>query len=612
MCGIAGIAHFDPARPIDEPQISRMADELIHRGPDGAGTAVFGNIGLGHRRLSIIDLETGDQPMLSADRQLALIYNGELYNYIEVRRELQALGRHFVTESDTEVVLQAYDEWGTDCLSRFNGMWAFALWDARKHQLFCARDRLGEKPFYYSIWDESLYFGSEIKALAAGGVPRVFNEEMLDALLSMTYLPAPYTAYVGIKKLPAGCFLVLQGSKVRVQRYWQYPCRPRQELRTDSKAIHMEFEQLFDESVRLRMRSDVPVGAFLSGGLDSGAVVSAMCKATPERVRTCTIGFHADPGDERSHARLVAGAFNTDHVERVMSPEDAGRLFEKLAWHFDEPFGDTSIFPTYIVSGLARERTTVALTGDGGDEVLGGYPIHQTEKLADMWQRLPATIARPALGFAQFTAKSFGRQRIVRGLATISDDFASRLLTKQVGFHSSVRRSLLGDNPRVRPAQEFIDEALMASEATDNLGLLNFWLHTVALPERYLCKVDRCSMAQSLETRVPFLDVRLVELLADVSPAIKMPWLVRKAVLRRTVGKRLPAPLLWSGKRGFDPPLQSWFGPEGPLSSAAMRGLETTGLFVKDAMRQFHESGSDSRVMGIWALAALGIQANSM
>ena len=396
MCGIAGILQFDRLRPDAGAVVHGMTETLVHRGPDGSGCFTRGSVSLGHRRLSIIDLATGEQPFISEDRKLVLVYNGELYNYIEIRQQLKNLGRRFRTESDTEVILQAYDEWGTDCLSRFNGMWAFALWDERRQRLFCSRDRMGEKPFYYALWNDSFMFGSEMKALFAAGVPRDFNEEMLDALLCFTYLPAPYTCYTAIQKLPAGCYLTVEDGKVRLERYWEAPSRPAADLRTDSLAIYSEFEQLFEDSVRLRMRSDVPVGAFLSGGMDSASVVAAMSATSSRPVKTCTIGFDAADSDERALARLVANAFNTDHVESLVEREHAELLLSKLAWHFDEPFGDTSSLPAYEVSRVARELVTVVLTGDGGDEVLSGYPVHQSEKLISWWSTLPGLGAGPS------------------------------------------------------------------------------------------------------------------------------------------------------------------------------------------------------------------------
>lgn len=616
MCGIAGLFRSVGLLPTDETIVAAMTESLVHRGPDGGGVVTIGCVALGHRRLSIIDLATGDQPFVSADRQLAIVYNGELYNYVEIREELRTLGRIFRTESDTEVILQAYEEWGTDCLARFNGMWAFALWDSRNRSLFCARDRLGEKPFFYSEHGGALLFGSEIKALFAAGQPRELDEEMLDAILCFTYLPAPYTAYRGIRKLPAGCFLVADSRGVRVQRYWQMPSYRAEDLRRDGPRIRAEFEELFFDSVRLRMRSDVPVGAFLSGGLDSASVVAAMSAVTEQRVRTCTIGFGNGKDDERKLARLVAQRFDTEHCEEVVGSEHAEGLLRALAWHFDEPFGDTSALPTYVVSRIARRMVTVVLTGDGGDEVLGGYPIHQSEKFASLWQGLWLPVRWPvgvAVRAALSSAAGLGvapARRARRVFKSAELGFESRLESKQIGFAAAERAALLGGNRRVRPAREFIDEALLPARAHDGLGLLNYWLHTVALPERYLCKVDRCSMAHSLEARVPFLDPRLVELMAEVSPAIKMPGLTRKAVLRDTIGRRLPPALLKAGKRGFDPPFSEWLGQDSVGGwSEMLRPLVRAGFLVPGALADlFQPTAAHRRPMGLWVLSMLAAQ----
>jgi asparagine synthase (glutamine-hydrolysing) len=615
MCGIAGLFRPGGLSPADPATVLAMTDSLAHRGPDGSGQYVGEGVVLGHRRLSIIDLATGDQPFLSADRQIALVYNGELYNYLEIRAELKKLGRHFRTESDTEVILEAYEQWGTDCLARFNGMWAFALWDSRRRVLFCARDRLGEKPFFYADHGEAFVFGSEIKALFAAGVPRSVEEEVLDAVLCFGYLPAPYTSFAGVRKLPAGCYLLAgTDGRVDVRRYWQMPSYPLEELRTDAARIKEQFAEVFADSVRLRMRSDVPVGAFLSGGLDSASVVAAMSAHSDKRVRTCTIGFEG-ASDERSLARLVAEKFGTEHTEAVVGREHAEGLLAKLAWHFDEPFADTSALPSYVVSKIARELVTVVLTGDGGDEVLGGYPIHQSEKFVGLWQTVPSP-GRAALGAvsrALLAVASAGGVRAARRgqrvIAAANTDFVTRLESKQIGFSAAERRALLGGNPRVRPAREFIEEALAPCRGRDALALLNYWLHTVALPERYLCKVDRASMAHSLEARVPFLDPRLVELMAGVGAAVKMPGFVRKAVLRDTLGRQLPQPLLRARKRGFDPPLSSWLDGGAADWSAFVRPLESSGLFVTSALAATARVPRGGREpMGLWALSMLAVQ----
>ena len=433
MCGIAGLLRTSGLLPTDSVTVTAMTDCLAHRGPDGSGQYVGEGVVLGHRRLSIIDLATGDQPFISADRRLALVYNGELYNYLEIRTELKALGRTFRTESDTEVILQAYEEWGTDCLARFNGMWAFALWDSRNRSLFCARDRLGEKPFFYAERSGAFTFGSEIKALFAAGQPREVDEEMLDAILCFGYLPAPYTTYQGVRKLPPGASWSRPQDVSRCAVIGRCLHSPPKALRTDTARINAQFAELFADSVRLRMRSDVPVGAFLSGGLDSASVVAAMSAHSERRVRTCTIGFEGG-SDERQLARLVAERFNTEHSEAVVGREHAEGLLHRLAWHFDEPFADTSSLPSYVVSKIARELVTVVLTGDGGDEVLGGYPVHQSEKLASMWQQLPT----PIRGAASTVSEAVLAVAIAAGVRRCAQS-AQSARRRQRGFHLAPR-----------------------------------------------------------------------------------------------------------------------------------------------------------------------------
>ncbi len=405
---------------------------------------------------------------------------------------------------------------GNEFLAPFNGMWAFALWDSRSQVLFCARDRLGEKPFFYAERSGAFTFGSEIKALVAAGQPREVDKEGWGTRFSAsaTCPSSPTRLTEGCVSSPPGAFWSRLRGRVEVRRYWQMPSFPAEALRTDTARINEQFAELFADSVRLRMRSDVPVGAFLSGGLDSASVVAAMSAHSERRVRTCTISFEGG-SDERQLARLVAVKFDTEHSEAVVSHEHAEGLLHRLAWHFDEPFADTSSLPSYVVSKIARELVTVVLTGDGGDEVLGGYPVHQSEKLASMWQQVPKPIRGAAsTGIRRYPCcRDCGRHsscaQSAQSIDGANEDFVSRLERKQIGFSAAQRRALIGGNARVRPAREFITEALTGCEAQDGIGLLNFWLHTVALPERYLCKVDRSSMAHSLEARVPFLDPHL-------------------------------------------------------------------------------------------------------
>jgi asparagine synthase (glutamine-hydrolysing) len=615
MCGIAGFVHGTHEKPCDGEILRRMTCTLQHRGPNGEGYFICGNVALGHRRLAIIDLNTGDQPMGSEDGSLTVVFNGEIYNYLELREELITRGHRFRTTSDTEVILAAYQEWGTQCVEHFNGMWAFALWDGGERKLFCSRDRTGEKPFYYAVTDNTFVFGSEIKALFAYGVPKRINIETLDAYLCFTYIPGQQTFFKDIYKLRPAHSIVVRDGAVRDSCYWELKIPGEREARTDEQRILEEFTTLFENAVAIRMRSDVPFGAFLSGGLDSGCVVAVMSELSNTQVQTCTIGFEHSDFDERALARLVARRFGTQHTERVVRPVDTDEILSKLAWHFDEPFGDSSALPTYLVSKVASEQVTMVLTGDGGDEVTSGYTIYLGEKIASIYSRLPSvvgTVILPACASAaRRVARGSAKRTLLRSERVVhscSMDFVDRLESKQNGFTRAERGELLRCTG-VRPAREYIAEAIKPVEDKDNFAKLNYWLTKVALPDDMLCKVDRTAMAHSLETRTPFLDYRIVELLARTSMRIKLKGFQRKSVLRRTIAKRLPAELLVAPKRGFSIPLYEW------LQTGAVDGVEqkalrsaASGLLCRDKIKSIlmaHKSGNRDAAQAIWTLSML-------
>jgi asparagine synthase (glutamine-hydrolysing) len=615
MCGIAGFLKNEEIAPQDAERLRAMTRTLVHRGPDGEGFFLSGNVGLGHRRLAVIDLNTGDQPMSSADGSLTITFNGEIYNYLELREELLTHGHLFRTSSDTEIILASYRQWGERCVEHLNGMWAFALWDVREQRLFCSRDRVGEKPFYYCVADGVFIFGSEIKAILAYGVPRVVNVEALDAYLCFAYIPGRQTFFKGIYKLQPAHSIVVKDGNVRESPYWELDLADEDEARTDEKRVLEEFAHLFEESVAIRMRSDVPFGAFLSGGLDSSCVVGVMSSLSKEPVRTCTIGFNQPDFDERALARLVAVAFKTNHVERVVNPDDSENLLPTLAWHFDEPFGDPSALPTYLVAKVARERVTMALTGDGGDEVCSGYTIHVGEKIASLYSCLPG-FAKKAVAQASssFVVRNSNNQALVRAERVARScglDFEDRLESKQIGFTRTERASLIRLEG-VRPAREYIEETIEPVRHKSNFVKLNYWLTKAALPDDMLCKVDRTSMAHSLETRTPFLDYRIVELMGKTSMRIKLQGFQRKSVLRETVAKNLPSPLLTASKRGFSVPLNSWL-QGGALESVERKALGAGdgGVLCLDSIKRIlaaHKSGNRETGNAIWALSMLAGQ----
>jgi asparagine synthase (glutamine-hydrolysing) len=612
MCGIAGIVFRDRSTIVDQDLLARMTNVLEHRGPDGSGFHTAPGVGLGHRRLAIIDPAAGHQPMVDPDSQNVIVYNGEVYNYVELRSELEALGYRFITHSDTEVILKAYDRWGEDCLQRLNGMWALALWDARRQHLFLARDRLGIKPLHYVADGAKFLFGSEAKSLFAAGVPRQLDPELLDAYLALGYIPAPHCFFRGIRKLPPGHCMVTDGSGTEIKKYWDLPRIDERAMRTDRTAIHEQFSHLISDAVRISMRSDVPFGAFLSGGLDSASVVTLMAEQTPLPVRTFTIGFNEAAYDERGLARLVAAQARTQHHEKVVEREDFHSTLKKVCHHYDEPFGDSSAVPTGHVAHLAAAHVKMVLTGDGGDEVLSGYPAYQVEKVAGCYRRVPAP-ARRALesalaGAAPLTRgrMRYGLNRYGRILRTAAWPFTDRLLTKAAWLDRAGRLEIV-NGIRVIPAEDVVADLMRHCLWTDPFYRLMYFNLKISLPDDMLTKVDRMTMAWSLEARVPFLDYRLVELMAQVHKDVKLRGIERKAVLRRTIGRRLPKPLLRAGKRGFVVPLRAWFRSgdfAAPLAGKTLSDWGISDAAVRSIVER-HRAGEQDYGNLIWMLLVL-------
>jgi len=566
MCGIAGI-YQSTGVPVDELRLEKMTQSLAHRGPDGSGVFLDRQIGLGHRRLSIIDPSQGQQPMVNVDNSIAVSFNGEIYNYKELRTELKALGYLFRTDSDTEVVLHAYAAWGEQCQTRFNGMWALAIWDSTNRKLVLSRDRLGEKPLFYAEVDGALLFASEPKAFFAYGYPRQLDMEQLEIFLVLGYVPAPYSFFKGIRKLEAGCYLLVTERGIEQHCHWDFPQVPESEMRTDGMAIQEEFEYLFKDSIRLRMRSDVPFGAFLSGGLDSASIVALMGEYSND-INTFTIGFEDKSFDERDLARMVARKFGTNHYEKVVGIPLFDDALDKTLRIYDEPFGDSSVIPSVQVCEFSAQHVKMVLTGDGGDEVLSGYPSYQAEKFGQYYQRVPWLVRRAIEGGVSAVA-SVGRgapmyqlQRVLGVLKATDRSFQDRLLSKSAWVDLHYFDEIMNEKGIARPIEDYLDEVLSACKFDDPFYKLMYFNHKVSLPERMLTKVDRVSMSSSLECRAPFLDHRLVEMMAGVSKDIKMPGFERKHLLRAVIGKILPKELLKAPKRGFIPPLRSWINKE--------------------------------------------------
>jgi asparagine synthase (glutamine-hydrolysing) len=619
MCGITGIFDHRGRVAIHRPLLQRMTDILDHRGPDGEGFYYAPGIGLGHRRLAIIDLAGGDQPMFNEDGTVCLVFNGEIYNFRSLMKELTALGHTFRTRSDTEVIAHAWEEWGEDCLARFNGMFAFALWDARVETLFLARDRLGEKPLYYSFLTEGLLlFASELKSLVLHpGVDQRLDPLAIEEFLGLGYIPDPRSIYQGVKKLPPAHYLIVRrGKPIEEPRaYWDVRFADGAGMRPEEVAEELVLR--LRESVRLRMIADVPLGAFLSGGVDSSGVVAMMAGLSEEPVRTFSIAFGTRGWDESTYASALAARYRTDHHVRKVDP-NSFELIDRLAAVYDEPFGDSSAMPTFRVSAMAREHVTVALSGDGGDEVFAGYRRYRWHCAEERVRRLlPQRFRTPIFGIlGKLYPKLERLPRPFRAKATFQE-----LARDAVGAYFS-SASVCGEELRHRlyspalrrelqgySAVELLRWHMARSGSEHPLSQVQYADFKTYLPGDILTKVDRASMANSLEVRVPLLDHTLVEWAARVPPAFKLRKREGKYVFKKALEPYVSNEILYRPKQGFAVPLAAWF--RGPLRQRVRDTLlgptlRETGLFdmgfVERLVRQ-HQAGAFDHSAPLWALS---------
>jgi asparagine synthase (glutamine-hydrolysing) len=621
MCGIAGIFHLSAPAPINGARIEAMCDAIAHRGPDGYGIWTAPGIGLGHRRLSIIDIAGSPQPMAASDGRAMLVFNGEIYNYRELRTELAGLGAKFHTDGDSEVILAAYQRWGVNCLKRLAGMFAFAIYDLDKRTLLLARDRLGIKPLFMAeLADGSLIFGSELKALTAHPqLRRDVDPLAIEDYLTWGYVPDTRSILQGVEKLPAGHYRLLQRDAPAPPpvRWWDVSFADR---RQGSQAdLEAELVELMRESVRSRMVADVPLGAFLSGGVDSSSVVALMAEASSSPVKTCSIGFDVKALDESTYARQVAERFTTDHRSRVVSPDDFAAI-DQLAGMFDEPFADASALPMWRVCGLARETVTVALSGDGADEAFAGYRRHVFQHGEDRWRGLlPAALRGPVFGTlgrlypkADWAPRPLRAKTTLLSLAGSSEAAYARALSVtdpalRDSLYSpefmALRGEYRGEAPLIErmqnaPARSGLDRAQYAD--------LTFWL-----PGDILTKVDRTSMAVSLEAREPLLDHRLIEFAASLPEHMRVRCGTGKWLMKRAMRRYLPDDILFRRKQGFVTPIAQWL--RGPLANAARAiggsaPLARTGWFNSDrlsAIAEAHIAGRSDHSRLLWQLLML-------
>ena len=617
MCGIAGIFDTRERRPIDEGLLQRMNDTQFHRGPDDGGLHTEPGVGLAHRRLSIIDLSGGHQPLFNEDGSVAVVYNGEIYNFHQLSEELLAAGHRFRTRCDTEVLVHAWEEWGAACVQRFRGMFAFAIWDRKQSTLFLARDRLGIKPLYYSLLsDGRLLFGSELKALLAhDGWPRKLDPRSVEDYFGFGYVPEPRTIFTNVFKLEPGHTLTVRRGDVSLQtrQYWDVDFTANGI--GDEREAGSELIERLREAVKIRLISEVPLGAFLSGGVDSSAVVALMAELGNEPVNTCSISFGDPAFDESHYAAMVARQYQTRHRVGEVSPDDFS-LLDKLAGLYDEPYADSSAMPTYRVCELARKQVTVALSGDGGDENLAGYRRYRWHTYEERLRSLfPLSVRRPLFGaLGRYYPKADWAPKIFRAKTT----FEALARTDIEGYFHSV--SILGD-----PMREKLFSADFRRELQQYRAVEVFHRHAVSAPEHplsriqyldlktylvgdILTKVDRASMAHGLEVRVPILDHEFVEWLAGLPPELKLRGRQGKYLFKKSLESRLPNEILYRAKMGFAVPLASWFrGPLRERVKSALLGprMLDSGIFDRRFLQQLvdqHQSGRRDFSTPIWTL----------
>ena len=618
MCGLAGIVDLQGRAPADRRLVQRMNDAIAHRGPDGDGFHWSPGVGLGHRRLAIIDLSTGDQPMYSDDGSVVIVFNGEIYNFRAVRAELEALGRRFRTKSDTEVIVRAYEEWGEDCVKRLRGMFAFALWDEKREALFLARDRLGKKPVYYAFLpDGRLLFASELKSLLlCPEIPREIDLHAVEDYFALGYVPDPRSIYRAVRKLPPATTLFARRGQPlpEPRRYWT-PL-PRTMATGTEAELAEELTRRLREAVDIRRVSDVPLGCFLSGGVDSSAVVALMAELSPEPVETFSIAFRQKEFDESDYARAHAARYGTNHHVREVDADEY-ELLNRLVGMFDEPFADSSALPTYRVASVARERVTVALSGDGGDELFAGYRRYLWHVSEERVRRmLPDGLRRGLFGaLGAIYPKLDWAPRSLRAKATfqeLADDSVggffrsvSRLNDElRLGLYSDGFRRALGgyhasETLRARWREADTDDPLLAAQYVD----LMTWL-----PGDILVKADRASMATSLEARAPLLDHELCEWAMSLPLAMKLNGKIGKYILKKAMEPKVSPDILYRPKMGFSVPLAKWFrGPLRDRLRAALRSeaLADSGLFdmgYLTGLVERHQSGARDHSAELWSV----------
>ncbi len=616
MCGVCGIYEYKSHRPVGQQILAAMLRVLHHRGPDDSGTFFDKDLALGMRRLSIIDLDGGKQPIFNEDGSIVTVFNGEIYNYQSLREELDNRGHKLGTSSDTEVIVHLYEEFGDECVQHLRGMFAFAIWDARKRRLLLARDRLGIKPLYYTQAGGRLIFGSEIKAiLEHPSVQVLLNLEGLNNFLSLKYVPAPQTMFEGIQALPPSCLLTCDANGIQIRRYWDLAFANHRNGHVREEAYGERLEALLRESVKLHLISDVPFGAFLSGGVDSSTIVALMSQVLSRPVRTYSVGFAGSDEEfsELPYARLIAKQFQTDHHEVLIRPAHVMEFAEKVAWHLDQPLAEYATLANFMVAELASRDVKMVLTGEGGDELFAGYARYACERLAPFFHKIPKALKELSLA-AGSHLPGLRRQKLAL-YALSQDDEAARFVNWFPLYNTELKQALLSEDLkeslRGRCTNSVFEDYLARTNATEPLNRMLYVDTKLWLPDLLLARGDKMSMAVSLEARVPLLDHKLVEFAASLPQNMKLKGLARKYLLKKVSGRWLPPEIIHRKKQGFPMPVSQWLRNEARgfmrdvLSPTALRrrGLFNRA-FVEKLIKQ-HESGFADHGALLWGLMSV-------
>ncbi len=624
MCGICGKVNLDGQTPVDKALLQRMCDSIRHRGPDGEGQYLKGAVGLGNRRLSIIDLATGNQPISNEDGTVWIVFNGEIYNYQELHAELLQRGHKFATRSDTETIVHAYEEWGVESCARLRGMFAYALWDVKKQRLVLVRDRMGKKPVIYTRTPDSFLFASELRVLLQDAqVQRTLNQDALYAYLLRMYVPAPHTIFEGVYKLPPAHYLILENGEVSIHPYWQVDFSRKVNSRLTEEDLCQRLWDLLEDAVRVRLMSEVPLGAFLSGGVDSSAVVGIMSRLMRAPVKTFSIRFEEMDYDETPYARQVAQLFHTDHHEFTVKP-NAVEALPRLVWHYGEPFADASAIPTYYVSQVTRQHVTVALSGDAGAENFGGYDYYRAAHILDSYRKLPAFVRQglaPALfGAAQALPPLQNWAHRAATIARRSDvSPAEAYINRHTVFTPAFAASFCQADFLGRVHQnalvQHLEEALRGFPGAPSLDMWIYLDLLNYLPDDINVKVDIASMANSLEVRAPLLDHHVVEFAASLPPQMKLHGsafaMTTKYILKKTMERILPKNILYRRKHGFGVPISEWLrGALRPVVHDTLLSPQALGrgYFQPQQVRRLveeHESGRMDHGTRLWILLNL-------